>query len=198
MPTTPTTPTTLLDAINALLRAARIGRVQSLLLAETNKDAAEAKLVLDDVTREFLSRGWFFNSEDGVVLDPDEDGYVDLPANCLTAKSYRYRDGGTNRLTVRGNRLYDPTRHTSVMTGAVEIDYVLALPFEDLSQTARTYVTALAARRFAIPKLPAGATFQYTEDMVRGAMVAFEDEDNRQRGQNLTETSPHFGKFSRR
>lgn len=194
--TTPTTPTTLLDAVNALLNAARVGPVQSLNAADINEDAGGAKTALDDVTREVLLRGYEFNTEREAVLDPNLAGEIVLPVNTLKVRSSRWQSG--TRLVHRGSRLYDPKRRTFNIGTSVTVDLVVALEFQDLPPAARFYVTAVAARRFALPRLPQQATFQYTQEAVASALAQMEEEDTEAADSSLPETSPHFAAMKRR
>lgn len=194
--TTPTTPTTLLDAVNVLLNAARVGAVQSLNAADINEDAADAKLALDDVAREVQLRGYEFNTERAAVLDPNLAGEIVLPLNVLKVRTSRYYSG--NRLVQRGPRLYDPKKRTFNIGASVTVDLTLALEFQDLPATARTYITAVAARRFALPRLPQQATFQYTKEAVESALALMEQDDAEVADTSLPATSPHFANMGRR
>lgn len=193
---TPLVPVTLLGAINILLKAIRVGTVNSLALVDTNKDASEAKQALDEVAIEVLSKGWYFNTEYEYTIDPAVDGTLTLPANTLKVKSIRCEPD--RRLVDRGLRLYDNKEHTYEVGRSAEVDIVVGLPFSEMPQSARAYITALAARRFCIPKLPATATFQYTEEMVRAAYNQMEEADTEQRDDTVQFTSPHFQKMARR
>jgi hypothetical protein len=195
--TTPVTPTTILEAINALLQGIRVQRVFSLDAAYGNEDATTAKKEIDRASIELQQMGWFFNEENGAILDPTPGGEIELAANVLKVRSARFMDSG-RRLTQRGNRLYDPVKRSFVIGGTATVDLTVALEFAELSQAARQYITALAARRFCIPRLPKGATFRYTEEMVTAALVALQQEDTEQRDAALPETSPHFADMARR
>lgn len=194
--TTPTTPTTLLDAINTLLQGIRVAGITSLAQADLNEDAATAKKTIDDVIREALTPGFEFNTEREVVLDPSPSGEIALPSNTLRVVTTRWSSG--NRLARRGARLYDPIKRTYSIGQSVKVDLTVALEFGDLPPVARTYVTALSARRFCIPRMPEGTTFKYTEEMVQSALLAMQQEDTDVADTDLTMTSPHFAKMKRR
>lgn len=200
MPTTstPTTPQTLLEAVNALLRAIRVSSVMSLLGTDLNDDAAAAKTALDDAARDLQAKGWEFNKDYSVVIDPDLDGSITLPSDCLKVKTARGVSG--NRLVRRGQRLYDNTkgRHTFNIGESVTVDMVVALPFEELPVAARKLVTAMAARLFCLPRLPVGATFNYTEEYLASAWADMEQDDTDTADTDLTQTSPHFAQMTRR
>lgn len=193
--TTPTTPRSLLEAVNALLRAVRLSAVMSLAAADLNADAAGAKAALDDAVRETLLRGYEFNTDYGLKIDPTPAGEIVLPLNTLKVRAIR---PSTERLVRRGGRLYDNRRRTYAIGKTVELDLVVALEFDELPESFKLYVTALAARRWCIPKLPAQATFQYTEEMLRASLALAEQEDAEGADSTLPDTSPHFAAMRRR
>ncbi|WP_269929945.1 hypothetical protein [Aminobacter sp. HY435] len=194
--TTPTTPSTLLDAVNTLLNAIRVASVTSLATVDLNEDAAAAKKAIDDVSREVQMEGWEFNTEREVTLDPEPTGEVSLPSNTLQVTSYRY--SSKNRLVPREGRLYDPKKRTYNIGEAVKVNLVLALEFAELTPAGRFYVTAMAARRFCLPRLPVGSSFKYTEELVLGARSLLEQEDTALGDTDLKQTSPHFARMGRR
>lgn len=194
--TTPTEPTTLLEALNNLLEAARIDRVSSYEAVNQHSDAASAKAALDDVSREVQREGWTFNTEPEYLVEPTVAGELVLPANTLKVTSARYQSG--NRLTHRGLRLYDPKLRTFIFTGSAEVDLVVGLEFNDLPQAFKSYITAMAARRWALPKVPEGTTFRYTEEAVQHARNKAEQEETEALDQDMGDTSPHIAMHRRR
>lgn len=198
--TTPTTPTTLLDAVNELLKAIRVATVNSLATSDLNEDAAGAKGAIDTAAIQFQTKGWQFNTESGKIIDPDIDGKIQLPSNTLEVRSARLRSSG-QKLVPRLPYLYDARAgyNTYTISEAVEVDIVVALPFEAMTSSARFYVTGMAARQWCPPKLPVGATFNWTKEVVESALVAFEQWDSQIASEDsLKVTSPHFSNMGRR
>jgi len=115
-------------------------------------EASQAQAVLSDIQLEVLKKGWFFNTE-YFSLAPDVNGFIYLPANTLQVRT----EGADRRTPVsqRGNRLYNmtPFEHGFVWTGNVKVRLVLGITFEDLPQTARSYIALRAARVFQIQEL---------------------------------------------
>jgi len=196
---TPTIPRTLLEGVNELLSAIRVASVSSLLTADLNEDAAKAKQAMDTASIQFQTRGWEFNTERNAIFDPAGDGTITLPSNTLKVRSARNRVSGM-RLVFRGGRLYNPhpDYRTFTIGESAACDIVLGLPFEDLTSSARLYVTGLAARSFCIPKLPDLSTFRFTEELLKTTLVAIEQEDAEMVEDDLKTTSPHFAKMGRR
>ncbi len=194
--TTPTTPKTVLEAVNQMLKAIRVSPVMSLDEADLNADASDAKSQLDLVSVEVQTEGWFFNTMTDAKLDPNTDGTVSVPNNCLKFRSARSYSGA--RLVERGDKLFNPVARTFFIGDTVTADYVEGLVFEHLPNVARNYITAVAARRFGIPKLPVTSTFRYTEEMVQKALMALQEADDEHRDDTLKETSPHFKSMGKR
>lgn len=197
--TTPTTPQTLLEAVNELLQAVRISGVMSLDAADLKQDAADAKRALDNAAREVQKRGWDFNTETDYTLDPDPTtGEVTIPSNTLRVRRARCTWSTSKLLVQRGLRMYDKTNHTFAIGESVTVDIVLALPYEDLNEDFKLYVTAQAAQKFCKPKLPSGASFRYTDEFLMEARNAAEASDIESRDEDLAMSSPHFARMRRR
>ena len=81
-----------------------------------------------------------------MVITPDSEGHLILPANTLKVIVCRSSSG--SKLTQRGRRLYDKIKHTDVFTKSVKATLVLALPFEEMPEAARQYVMLTAAEKF--------------------------------------------------
>lgn len=197
--TTPTTPTTLLDAINQLLLAIRVAPISTFAQTESNTDAGEAKKALDQASIEVQTRGWEFNTEREKVIDPEVDGRVLLPSNTLRVRSARLRSTG-DRLVWRPPYLYNPKagENTYTISESVEVDIVVALEFSQLTPTARFYVTGMAARQWCPAKMPVGATFRWTEELMARTLADMENEDAELIEMDLKQTSPHFANMGRR
>lgn len=194
--TTPTVPKTLLQAVNELLLAIRASSVMSLLNEDLNEDASAAKQALDTASVETQSEAWEFNRIKEFIIDPTPGGEIELPSNTLKVTTARWASG--NRLVERGGRLYDPVEQTFAIGDSVTVDITLALVFEELPMAARMYVTALAARRFCLPRLPTSAAFNYTAEYLKKARALLEQADADTHDGDLGTTSPHFSKMRRR
>jgi len=145
-----------LDAINLCLSG--IGREPVATLETTDLDSAMARDTLNQVGVDIQNnggRGWWFNHEKGWKLAPDGNGEIILPNNTLSILEARatFYDQG-NRLTVRGNKVYDTDQHTFDMTdnvnkeGVIEFSLLLLLQYESLPTTARSAIAWSARRIF--------------------------------------------------
>lgn len=154
------TPTTELEAVNIMLAVIGESPINS-LNSPAVVDAVTAQAVLSEVSRAVQTTGWHFNTEEGVTLTPTMFvGEVQLPANCLrvsTSGASRNRD-----VVHRGNRLYDRQNHTYVFTENLTVDMVILLPFNELPEAARYYITIRAARTFQARTVGSETLYQFT------------------------------------
>lgn len=136
-------PMTELEAVNEILAA--IGESPIASFDESFADATIARQTLTTVSRQIQLNGWTFNTELSVTLSPDVDGFIHLPTNTLkVTPSYT-----ETKYIHRGTRLYDRDARTYVFTEDVDVaELVLALPFEELPEAARAFITVRAGRRF--------------------------------------------------
>ncbi len=187
-----------LDAVNLCLRA--IGREPVATLDTADLDAATAKDSIDQVSIDIQSRngGWWFNREKGWGLVPNElTGFIQLPNNALSILEARclFYDQG-NRLTIRGNRLYDTDQHTYDMRdnvgtdGKVNLTLVLALEYEDLPPPARQAIAWTARRLFSNDTV--GDTQQDQRDAAREqqALIQLERAETRAQKYNYLRDNP--------
>ncbi|UJX45757.1 hypothetical protein [Xanthobacter sp. YC-JY1] len=136
------TPTSELEAVNALL--ASIGETPvGTLLGVLPVDVAAARALVSLFSRQLQKTGWSFNTEFAYRITPNVNGEIILPLDALKVDS-----ADDTNLVQRGQRLYDPVAHTFAIRRAVTVDLVRGLPFDQLPETARNYVTIAALRRF--------------------------------------------------
>lgn len=137
-------PTTELEAVNTMLAA--IGESPVSTVDDTGVvDAVMAKQTLDSTSRQVQSRGWHFNTEPGVVLTPTFPGKeLIVPSTTLRVDPV----DTTKNLVQRGKKLYDLKNRTYKFDDEVEVDMVVLLPFEELTEPARWYITQRASRIF--------------------------------------------------
>jgi len=149
--------TTELEAVNVMLGTIGEQPVNSLDIS-TISEVSIASDMLYEVSREVQTRGWSFNEEDEYTLSVSE-GEIPLPTNCLKVVC----SGETDWIVRRGNRLYNRTDHTFTFAADVEASIVFFLPFTDLPQAARNYITLRTARKFQVRILGSDSIEKFTE-----------------------------------
>jgi len=146
----------------------------------TVSEVSIASDMIYEVSREFQSRGWSFNEEFDYPLSLSE-GEIPLPINCLKVVV----TGESDYIIRRGNRLYNRTDHTYVFTAGVDCTIVFFLPFTDLPQSARNYITLRAARKFQMRILGSEAIEKFTEIDEQQAWLSVVAEEVDQGGFNM-------------
>lgn len=141
-----------LEAVNRSLQAIGESRVNS--LQSGLPDAAEAEVVLDEVTNEVLQVGWFENIREEVRVVPDsQTGQILVPATWYHVETTsRSRDIGKVITKVDINdgqrKLFEVDEQSFVFAQDVYIKVITALEFDDMTFPLRNYVSAKAARVF--------------------------------------------------
>lgn len=140
------TPQTELEAVNQMLAA--IGESPINTLEDSGLvDAEKAQQALKAMSRRVQKKGWSWNTDKAFTLAlTSPDNFLQLPTNALKvvpAGNDRWR-----KVVQRGNRLYDTENSTYVFSAPIKVNLVSFLPFEELPETARTFITLAAARKF--------------------------------------------------
>lgn len=150
--------TTELESVNTMLSTIGEPPVNSLTGQQT-ADAAIAKNILDEVSRDVQTAGWHFNTQYGVTLSPSSDGTISIGSDIVRVDVDNRVNTATNQPTTltshdsrdivqRGSKLFDRTNNTTTFTSSVKVTTVTLLEFEDLPEPARRYITIRSARIF--------------------------------------------------
>lgn len=167
-----TTPTSELDAINTMLDCIGEAPISDIdTTVSVSVSVNKARNVLNETLRSVQQRGWHFNSEEDYPLARNTDNELVLPTNTLRVRSAR--DYSDFDVVQRGSRLYDRKEHTYTFSKNIKVDIVFLLPFSELHEAARRYVTMLASRTFQGRKQGSEAVYKFTEDDLTTAHIAF-------------------------
>jgi len=143
--------TTELQAVNTMLSAVGEPPI-TFLEGQKNADAAIARNILTEISREVQTQGWHFNLQKKVSLAPDGNSFISLPDNVVRVDIDYYADGtastDTRDITQRGNKLFNRTDNTYEFTKAVTATVVYLLEWEELPEPALRFITVKAARVF--------------------------------------------------
>jgi hypothetical protein len=99
------------------------------------------------------ARGWRFNADEEYQLSKDSNNEIHLPKNALRVNVSRRRHFGDDYVE-RGRKLYDRKEQTYNIDKDVYVDIVFFLDFEELPESARTYIAMRASREFVSDILP--------------------------------------------
>lgn len=185
-------PTTELEAVNIILSG--IGEAPVNSLSDMTADVSLARNILAEISRETQTEGWQWNTEDDYPLTPDAaKGEIKLPP---TAIRVHFREPDDRELTIRGQRVYDRVNHSFIFSPGVRIlvTLTLLLPFEDLPEAARRYITLKAARVFQERTVGSGTLYDFQQaDEARARALMLADERRQDRPNILKGTLPPTG-----
>lgn len=137
------TKTTKLQAINTMLSVVGEPPVNS--LSAQRADSLIAQNILDEVTREVLSYGWQFNTENDVLMTPETStGYIYIGDSIVRVDMdpmYLNYD-----IVIRGNRLFNRKTNTYVFSEVIKVIQIILMDFDDLPEVAKRYISIRAAR----------------------------------------------------
>ncbi len=188
--------TTELEAVNVMLSVITEAPVTT-LDTDTIEDAAVAQTLLAEVSRQFQAQGWHFNRDYDYPMSPD--GVTSKIAYPSTAAAVDAMDYTGYNVTKRGAFLWDVTNQTFEFTVDPLYTVVTWLyDFEDLPQTARTYITLQAARRFAKNVMGDEVSVQYTREDEQMARAQFMADDMRKADYNMLTFSNTVNRSVRR
>lgn len=175
-------PQTELDAVNEMLEAAGETPVGSL-----TDDVAEVGDALKRLRKESLrvqSRGWYFNIINNRSISPDGNSEILLPSNTIKAEPYGLDFYQPYEMrTVSGvNKLFNTETESFEFSSDVNTRLTLYFDFEELPETAKTYIALRASRRYQ--------DVAYGDDRVR----EFVREDEQTAFRELKRTHTRFTK----
>lgn len=146
-----------LDAVNTLLACIGEAPISTLSMPGL-VEADQAKLTLDEVSRQVQAGDWHFNTECDYPLYPDAlTKEITLPANTLEV------DVSGLDLVQRGLRLYDRKNHTYAIGVPLKADIKFLLPWDELPQALRGYLMIRAARVFQARHLGSDSQHKFSE-----------------------------------
>jgi hypothetical protein len=111
-------------------------------------DVVFARRVLSQESLALQAKGWHFNTEYDYPLVRDTAGEIKVPTNIVRVDLAQWKWGSRYDLVQRGQRIYDKKTRSYKFSENLKAVVVIALPFDELPQTARWFVTVRSARKF--------------------------------------------------
>ena len=171
---TATTLSSELEAINVMLAACDEAPVASTALTGLYP-LDNARAILSETSRVVQSTGWKFNTEYEYPLSRDLNDNIPLPPGMLKVDV----DNKWTKVdpVQRGSRLYDAKDHSYVFDENLTATVVFLLPWDDLPQSARHYITIRAARTMQGRSSVADTTYRYSADDEQVAYLALSGDE---------------------
>lgn len=188
-----------LDTVNKMLGS--IGQTPVNTLEVTGiGDVATARRYLTDTLRDVQAVGWSWNTDRNYTLSPDTRGYIAVPSGALDVDA----EDKTISIVVRRNpvtgamSLWDGDNKTFVFSSAVDVQIIWGYNYNDLPQTARTYIGTLAARRFQGQVVSSPILDRVNQAEVDSAWLLLMRGERKTRDTNVYRANRTVGSFANR
>ena len=168
---TTTARSTELEAVNVILSTIGEAPLNS-LSGSLPVDGTVAKNVLSEISREVQSAGWHFNTQYKTTLTRDTNNKipvgtnvvrVDLDPNLISRSDYD--------LVQRDGTLFNLAKNTDVFDRDFEdVTQVVLLPFNEIPEQAKRYITIRSARVFHDRTLGANTLHKFSQEDERQAL----------------------------
>lgn len=188
------TRTTELEAINEMLRA--IGEAPVSTIDTGNSDVTTALDLLRSHSRRVQALGWHFNTERDTIIIPDGNGYLNVPSNALKIDASGYQ--AYQDVIQRGTKLYDKENKTFVFTESITVDIVVGLDWDELPESARAHIIALAGLEFVDTDIGSDIRHQFTASRVQQSRLLLESEETENGDYNMLRDSRSGAEISNR
>ena len=163
---------TKLEAVNICLSSMGEPTVNTLDGAAV--DAQMASDLIDETSRTVQSMGWHWNREKH-TLSPDAQSQISLPANTLRVDTVDLDQ--EIDVVQRGLKLFDVENSTYAFDSELVVEIYVQLPFEDLPQAAKQFITMRAARLLQQRLLGSETLYKFhAQDEQRAWVVLMQEE----------------------
>ena len=159
------TRTSELEAVNTILSTIGESPLNS-LSGSLPVDGTIAKNVLSEVSREVQSQGWHFNTHYKVTLTRDTDNKIPLATNIVRVEvdPRRYSKVSYD-IVQRNNFLYNLAKNEETFdTNFKDATAVYLLPFDEIPEQAKRYITIRSARIFHDRTLGANTIHKFSQE----------------------------------
>lgn len=172
--------TTELEAVNTMLSAVGEPPI-TFLEGQKNADAAIARNILTEISRDVQTQGWHFNTQRNVTLSPGPDTFITLSDNTVRVDIENWSNSTASTdsrdITQRGNRLFNKTDNTYAFTKDVSATVIYLFEWTEMPEPMLRYITVRASRIFQDRMVGSQAHHAFSqEDEVRSRAMLKEFE----------------------
>ena len=159
------TRTSELEAVNTILSTIGESPLNT-LSGSLPVDGTIAKNVLSEVSREVQSQGWHFNTHYKVTLTRDTDNKIPLATNIVRVEvDPRKYSKVSYDIVQRNNFLYNLAKNEETFdTNFQDATAVYLLPFDEIPEQAKRYITIRSARIFHDRTLGANTIHKFSQE----------------------------------
>lgn len=138
-----------LDAVNEILTS--VGQAAVTTLDLRNPEVSIVLTTLREQNKLVQAQGWTFNTERNYKLAPDAvTKKIAYPTNAISIDANNEIHLDSIDIVKRNGFLYDRLNHTNQFEEELSCDIIWLFEFEDIPTAIQAYITARAARVFAI------------------------------------------------
>jgi hypothetical protein len=167
-------------------------------LSAQRADSLMAQNLIDEVAREVLTYGWHFNTEDNVILIPDNTtGYIYIGDTVVRVDMDPMYDA-TYDIVVRGNRLYNRKTNSYSFAEQLKVQQVILMDFEEMPEVAKRYVAVRAARIFQDRMVGATTLHGFTAIEETTALTKLQEYENEVGDYSIFQSNDMIRPFLRR
>ena len=165
------TRTTELEAVNTILSTIGEAPINSLTGA-LPVDATVAKNVLSEIAREVQSQGWHFNTHYKATLSRDASNKIPVASNAVRVELDVNKYSKYNYDIVQRNGfLYNLATNSDIFTTDFdEVIIVYLLPFDQIPEQGKRYITIRSARIFHDRTLGANTLHKFSVEDEKTAL----------------------------
>ncbi|QLF88173.1 tail tube A [Pelagibacter phage Eyrgjafa EXVC018P] len=167
------TRTSELEAVNTILSTIGESPLNT-LSGSLPVDGTIAKNVLSEVSREVQSQGWHFNTHYKVTLSRDTDNKIPLATNIVRVElDPRQYSKTSYDIVQRNNFLYNLAKNEDTFdVNFKDVTAVYLLPFDEIPEQAKRYITIRSARIFHDRTLGANTIHKFSlEDEAKSLSI---------------------------
>ena len=159
------TRTSELEAVNTILSTIGESPLNT-LSGSLPVDGTIAKNVLSEVSREVQSQGWHFNTHYKVPLSRDTNNKIPLATNIVRVEiDPRKYSKVSYDIVQRNNELYNLAKNEETFdTNFTDATVVYLLPFDEIPEQAKRYITIRSARIFHDRTLGANTIHKFSQE----------------------------------
>ena len=168
---TTTTRSTELEAVNVILSTIGEAPLNS-LSGSLPVDGTMAKNVLSEISREVQSSGWHFNTHYKSTLTRDTNNNIPVATNVVRVElDPNLESKGDYDLVQRDGKLFNLAKNTDVFDKDFkDVTQVLLLPFNEIPEQAKRYITIRSARVFHDRTLGANTLHKFSQEDEKQAL----------------------------
>ena len=195
---TTTTRSTELEAVNVILSTIGEAPLNS-LSGSLPVDGTMAKNVLSEISREVQSSGWHFNTHYKSTLTRDTNNNIPVATNVVRVElDPNLESKSSYDLVQRDGKLFNLAKDTDIFDKDFkDVTQVYLLPFNEIPEQAKRYITIRSARVFHDRTLGANTLHKFSQEDEKQALSILRNAESRTGDYSIFDTPEQAYTISR-